>query len=76
MQRQQTYEYFNRKYNQEAMHANNSKIKEDEDEFRTRNHVPLYKSVPELFLGFLLLAVLMGDWTYRVYKRKEKAQLA
>lgn len=54
---------------------NNAKNKDSDEDVRPRNHVPLYKSVPELFLGFLLLAVLLGDWTYRVYKRKERAKL-
>lgn len=30
--------------------------------------------MPELFLGFLLLAVLLGDWAYRVHKRRKQAK--
>ena len=31
----------------------------------------LFKTIPEIFVGFLLLALMLGDWSYRVYKRKQ-----
>ena len=63
MTRQQAYEYFNQAYVRQGM-DNSGQIKEKVKQ-------PLYKTVPELFVGFLLLAILLGDWSYRVYKRRK-----
>lgn len=28
--------------------------------------------VPEFYIGLLLLAVILGDWTYNAYKRSQQ----
>ncbi len=38
------------------------------DDYEYRNK-PLYKTVPELFIGFLLVGIIFGEWVYISLKR-------
>jgi hypothetical protein len=52
--RQETYQYFNKKYDQEKVWR---EMNMEQESFRKK---PLYKTLPEFYIGFFILLVFLS----------------
>lgn len=60
--RRATYAYFNKKYKKQKAEAEEDIPKE-----------PLYRQVPELFVGMFLVLLFVGEWAYTAFQRSRSS---